>query len=172
MQEPDKDKGRRAGRHSRSWGLHCGIPRGDGRSSGSRRGSVKPHNLAAFATNQHWPHRELLWQTGPVETPSQPPLPTQSCRFLPTSVLAITRGARDEPSSGTRCSSQRAFRKAPGALPRPPWQPPGRSYLQVPVDHGAAMHVFQPKDDLGSVEAHLLLRKDPVLGEVVVQVST
>lgn len=59
--------------------------------------------------------------------------------------------------------------RCPASAPR---RPPGRSYLQVPVDHGAAMHVFQPKDDLGGVEAHLLLRKDPVLGEVVVQVST
>lgn len=45
-------------------------------------------------------------------------------------------------------------------------------YLQVPIDHEAVMHVLQAQDDLGSIEAHIGLRENPVLGQVVVQVPT
>lgn len=47
-----------------------------------------------------------------------------------------------------------------------------RLYLQVSVDHEAIVHVFQTQDDLGGVEAHLLLAEDAVLRQVVVQVSS
>ena len=37
------------------------------------------------------------------------------------------------------------------------------TYLEVSVDHEAVVHVFQAQDDLGGVEAHLLLAEHAVL---------
>lgn len=52
----------------------------------------------------------------------------------------------------------------------PCWEEGGAPHLQVPVDDKAVVHVLQAQDDLGRVEAHVGLREDPVLGQVVVQV--
>lgn len=63
------------------------------------------------------------------------------------------------------------------------WGPEGRRWarnqgcegraphLQVPVDDEAVVHVLQAQDDLGRIEAHVGFREDPVLGQVVVQIS-
>lgn len=45
------------------------------------------------------------------------------------------------------------------------------THLQISVDHEAIVHVLQPQDDLGGVEAHLLLGKHSMLREVIVQVA-
>lgn len=37
------------------------------------------------------------------------------------------------------------------------------SYLQISVNNKPTVHVFQPQDDFGGVEPHLLLREHPVL---------
>ena len=46
------------------------------------------------------------------------------------------------------------------------------TYFEIPVDDKAVVHVLQPQYNLGRVEAHLLLREDPVLRQMVVQVAT
>jgi len=48
----------------------------------------------------------------------------------------------------------------------------GVGHLEVAVHHEAAVHVLQAQDDLGSVEPHLCLGEDAVLGQVVMQVSS
>ncbi|CAN7977311.1 unnamed protein product, partial [Ixodes persulcatus] len=50
-------------------------------------------------------------------------------------------------------------------------QQDGRGNLEVSVDHVSPVHVLQPQDHFGGVEAHLLLREHSVLREVVVQVT-
>lgn len=50
-------------------------------------------------------------------------------------------------------------------------EPATRPHLQISVHHKAGVHVLQPQDDLGGVEAHLLLRKHAVLRQVIVQVA-
>lgn len=77
----------------------------------------------------------------------------------------VTQWAERGP--GGKGQGLRAGKGDPGV----PWAPPDPPHLQVSVDDETIMHVLQPQDDLAGVKAHLLLRKHPVLGEVVVHVA-
>lgn len=75
--------------------------------------------------------------------------------------------ARAETGLGVKGQGLRAEKGVSRGL----WAHPDSPHLQVSVDNESGMHVLQAQDDLTGIKAHLLLRKHPMLGEVVVHVA-
>lgn len=88
-------------------------------------------------------------------------------RYQPRCSHTVNHFARAETELGRQGQGPAAEKEAP----RGPWACPD-PHLQVSVDYEAGMHMFKAQDDLTGIKSHLLLRKHPMLGEVVMHVAT
>lgn len=101
--------------------------RGEGRGgqADGRKVSVKPQNLADFATDQRWPERASPQPTGPVAPFAETVTATASDTILPLPSHFPFGRPRMSPLWGHDASHRGRPGKAPAVLPwslRTPWQ--------------------------------------------------